>query len=248
MLKKIFVAAAVVIAAYLVFVIALTPASVALEQVKLPKTIKLGQVDGTIWSPSISQVNFQGINVHQVNADISPLALLLMSINADVRFGDRLNDGPKGQGNIALSQSEIKASDLTVNMAANEVAPLLPLPIPVEAFGEFQLNITALTLVDNKCQQAQGTLTWQRAAVRAMEQDIELGNFSASISCEQDKLALTLAPDNRLGLSYQVLVNLTGRMSGQGYLQPGADFPKQLKDALPFIGNPDAQGRYLLKF
>jgi len=37
-------------------------------------------------------------------------------------------------------------------------------------------------------------------------------------------------------------------MSGNGFLKPGAKFPKVLNDVLPFLGKKDNQGRYRLSF
>ncbi|REL36949.1 type II secretion system protein N [Thalassotalea euphylliae] len=240
--------AAVIVAAYLVFVIALTPAALLVEHSKLPKGLALGEVSETIWSPQISAARYQGVTVNQISADVSPWSLLALSPAAEVKFGSRLSDGPEGQGYLALRRDQVEITDFTVQMPAGEIAPLLPLPIELDAFGQAELTIDELTLAGNQCVSAKGRLTWQRAAVNAFEQSIELGSFKGEISCQQGKLAVKVLPDNRLGLQYTALLGLDGRVSGQGYLTPGNNFPAQLRDTLPFIGNPDAQGRYELKF
>lgn len=240
--------AALLVAAYLVFVIALTPAALLVEHSKLPKGLAVGEVSETIWSPQISAVRYQGVTVHQISAEVSALSLLGLSLAADVKFGSNLSDGPEGQGHLALNQNELTISDFKVQMPAAEIAPLLPLPVELDAFGQAEATIETLTLAGNQCVTAKGKFTWQRAAVNAFEQSIELGNFKGEISCQQGKLAVKVLPDNRLGLQYTALVSLTGRISGQGYLTPGNNFPAKLRDTLPFIGKPDAQGRYELKY
>jgi general secretion pathway protein N len=40
----------------------------------------------------------------------------------------------------------------------------------------------------------------------------------------------------------------SGRVSGNGFLKPGAKFPPELINALPFLGRKDNQGRYRLFF
>ena len=139
-----------------------------------------------------------------------------------------------------------------MEIAASEVAPYLLLPVPVEAFGVAKLNLEQLELDSMKCQQASGTLSWQRAAATAMEQTVELGDFEGDIRCQntgkEKALAIEVNSDNNLGLSYTASINAKGQVQGQGFIKPGEKFPKQLSQALPFIGNPDNQGRYQLVF
>jgi general secretion pathway protein N len=99
------------------------------------------------------------------------------------------------------------------------------------------------------CSKAQGEVLWSRAGVVALEQNIKLGKFTTEISCDEGNLLAKVSPKNNLGLSFDgVLTLATQKISGKGYLQPGAKFPTQLKSALSFIGRPDNQGRYQLRF
>jgi Bacterial type II secretion system protein N. len=85
--------------------------------------------------------------------------------------------------------------------------------------------------------------------VVALEENIKLGKFAAEISCNEDNLLAKVLPKNHLGLSFDgVLALATQKISGKGYLKPGAKFPSQLRSALSFLGRPDNQGRYPLKF
>ena len=88
-----------------------------------------------------------------------------------------------------------------------------------------------------------------------MEQDIKLGKLKATISCEKGSLVVQLAPKNDLGISFSAYIGVKGsaqkrkfNTSGKGYLKPGTKFPVQLKSVLPFLGNPDKEGRYRLAF
>ena len=82
----------------------------------------------------------------------------------------------------------------------------------------------------------------------ALEQNIQLGNFNAKISCEEGALALLLSPENDLGVTLNAYLDQSGRVSGNGFLKPGAKFPPALISALPFLGRKDNQGRYRLFF
>ena len=99
------------------------------------------------------------------------------------------------------------------------------------------------------CLRAEGNVNWSRAGVIALEENIKLGKFTAEISCDDGKLLAKVSPKNNLGLSFNAVLALnTQKASGNGYLKPGAKFPSQLRSALSFIGRPDNQGRYQLRF
>ena len=237
---------------YLVFLLATLPAQLAMQFVSLPKHIALGQVKGSLWQSEISTIQYQDVAINNVSIDLSPITLLFLSPSADISFGGNLVSGPKGQLSVTYSFGEISVQDANIEMPANDVAPYLMLPIDIEAFGNLALNLDELVIDAMQCQQAKGVLNWRRAAATAMEQTIELGDFTANVKCHpqgQDKaFALDINPNNNLGLSYLASVTGKGQLAGEGYLQPGDNFPESLKQALPFIGNPDSQGRYQLKF
>ncbi|NMP30422.1 type II secretion system protein N [Thalassotalea sp. M1531] len=240
--------AGVLVFLYLFFVVALIPANVAVGWFSLPKALKLGEVKGSVWQSEVSSLSFNQFDVQNITASVNPWSLLLLSPSADITFGERLMSGPQGKAYVTLTANELMLSDTTINIAAGEIVPFIPLPIPVEAFGGVVLDIKQLSITSNECIHASGTIHWRRSAVMALEQNIEFGDLKASIRCQNKMLALEIDPKNRLGLTYTALLSLGGKVSGQGYLKPGSDFPTALKQALPFLGNADAQGRYPLKF
>lgn len=232
---------------YLIFVVTQVPANIALGWFKLPSNVNVGQVSGSVWNTELSGVEVNGFAVNNVKTSLSPLSLLTLSPALDATFGGNLSAGPQGVASARLSSNSQTLTDTQVMMAAADIVPYLPVPIPVEAFGQVTLNIEQLEIVEGKCVQAVGTIAWQGAALIALEQEIELGSFNGSLSCQGDRFALALDTNNRLGLSYTASIDLNGRLRGNGYIQPGANFPAQLREALPFIGRPDNQGRYQLK-
>ncbi|WP_448213683.1 type II secretion system protein N [Colwellia sp. MEBiC06753] len=236
------------VSAYLIFVIALLPAKTAIGWFSLPKNVELGFVSGSVWHSQISEIRIQGISINQVQAEVSLLSLLTFAPSVDLTFGTPTAAGPSGSASVTLAGNTVQVNEANISMAASEIAPLLPLPIPVNAFGGVKLTVKELAVSQTQCLTADAKVAWQRAAVNALEQDIELGDFAADIQCEKDNLVVNVVPENRLGLTVSTQIQMNGRFSGEGYLQPGAEFPAELKQALPFLGNADAQGRYRLKF
>ncbi len=135
-------------------------------------------------------------------------------------------------------------------VSANEVAQQLTLPLPVSAQGNIELTINQarINIQSKQCLKIKGEVSWSKAGVVALEQNIKLGRLNADISCEDDALVLIISPKNNLGLTFSAFVRKGGRISGQGYLKPANKFPKALNSVLPFLGKKDHQGRYRLSF
>lgn len=249
-MKKKFALVAIFLMTYLVFLIATLPITFVLSHVNLPKEVTLSGVQGTVWNTTIAQLSVEKTVINQVEARLSFWSLLTLTPQAKIHFGDPLLAGPEGQLLLSMSSTELVIEDLTLLIKANDVAQQLTLPLPVSAQGDLALNIktASVNLQNNRCLTASGKGNWSNSAIIALEQNIKLGEFSADIGCEAGALAITIAPQNNLGLTFSAYVREMGKISGDGYLQPGEKFPTALNDALPFLGKKDSQGRYRLAF
>lgn len=250
-MKKKFAISVVFLIMYIGFLVATLPATVLLKQVSLPKNILLSGVSGSIWQAKVEQVIVGEMVIRQVEAKLGFWSLLTLSPALPVTFGDPLLAGPEGKFDITLSQQKIEIDNLILMLKANEIAQHLTLPLPVTAKGDVEvaLDHIAVNIKDNnKCIAADGFVQWSKAGVFALDDNIKLGNFNANIACEDGALALLLSPKNNLGLTLSAYVRQGGRISGNGFLKPDANFPPELSNTLPFLGRQDSQGRYRLSF
>jgi len=249
-MKKKFAIVVVFLITYLGFLIATLPAKIVVNQIPLPQNISLSGITGSAWNTKVAQVIVDNVAINQVKAELRFWSLFTLTPSLAIQFGDSFLAGPEGKLDIALSQEKVEIDNLTVLVKANEIAQHLPLPLPMTAKGNVELRIThtAIELANNnQCIAANGDITWSKAGVFALEQNIKLGEFNGEISCEKGALALLLSPDNNLGLTFSAYVR-NGRISGNGFLKPGAKFPIELNSALPFLGRKDNRGRYRLSF
>lgn len=237
---------AVFIGAYLVFVIAMVPANWLLDQVKLPNNLVLNDVSGSIWHARIKTVMVDDIVVSNVESRLSPFSVLLFNPTLDVSFGDELLNGPEGVLTVSQLTSEVRVDDANILVPANIIATRLNLPIDVQAHEDIRLAVGQFSMGQPVCGVLQGQIEWENAAVTALDEKIALGKLTANLSCEKGELVATVVPNNELGLSYRAIVKKGGKLSGNGFIKPGEKFPRQLQDALAFIGKPDKQGRYHL--
>jgi len=250
-MKKKFAIGGVFLLTYIGFLIATLPAPFVLNQFSLPRNIQLSGVNGSIWDTAIAQVTIDGNHVQQVNARLSFLSLLTLNPKLNITFGDEFIAGPEGALALTLSQNKAKIDNLKLLLKANNIAQQLTLPLPMTARGDVELTLASAEVdlkKNNQCIAAKGKVTWSKAGVIALEQNVKLGKLTADIGCENGALAIIISPKNDLGLTFTAYVQPGGKMSGNGFLKPGAKFPKALNDALPFLGNKDSQGRYRLSF
>lgn len=251
-MKKWFAFTAIFLSSYMVFLLASTPLALVINNVKLPKNIVLQGIAGSIWHGEIGKVIINNSEIEQVKTAVSFWSFFSLSPNVQVTFGDAMSSGPEGQLSLTLSSEQLTLTEVEIFMSANDIAKQLPLPIPLSAQGNVELFLSELVITTGpqlSCSKAEGELLWSRAGVVALEQNIKLGKFTTAISCNQGKLLAKVSPKNNLGLSFDgVLTLATQKVSGNGYLIPGAKFPSQLRSTLSFIGRPDNQGRYQLRF
>jgi len=250
-MKNKFVIGVVVVIAYLGFLIATIPTTFVLGQVELPKNIALVGVKGTVWHTQIKQVTYDKISLAKVDASLSFWSLFTLTPKLNVSFGDPFISGPEGSLVLAASSQQAEVTDLTVLIKANEIAQQLTLPLPISAQGDVKISIerAVVNLQDkDACLAGDGDITWLKAGVIALEQNIKLGKLNADISCEKGDFTLALSPKNNFGLTFKAYVHPGGRISGKGFLQPGTKFPQQLNSVFPFLGKKDNKGRYRLAF
>ncbi|MDT0603969.1 type II secretion system protein N [Thalassotalea castellviae] len=237
-----------VIGAYVIFLLALMPASFVLQWVTLPSQLQLSTVNGTIWQSKIKTANYNGFIVNDIKIDVSPLSLLTLDPNIDLTFGGALVSGPEGVANIHGLFSALRITDAKITLSADNISSHLKLPLPVKAHDFVDINVSEFVAGNAICQSLTGDIAWNKAAVTVLDQKVALGKLSTSLSCEQGDVVLTLDEQNELGLSFTASVSQGFAVSGNGFLTPNNTMPKALEQVLPFLGKPDRQGRYLLRF
>ncbi|WP_019027311.1 type II secretion system protein N [Colwellia piezophila] len=251
-MKKWFALIAIFLSSYVVFLVASMPLALVINNIHLPKNIKVTGAFGSVWQGEIAQVTVNNNQIQQVKTQLSFWSLLTLSPQVQVSFGDAMAAGLEGKFILTVTTEQLQLNDVELYVAANDIAKQLSLPIPVTAQGHVELTFTELKLnIAGKltCEQAQGQVTWLRAGVVALDTNIKLGNIKADFDCEQGDLIAKIEPKNNLGLSFNARLSLANqKASGQGHIKPGANFPQELKSVLSLLGHADNQGRYPLRF
>lgn len=247
-MSKWFKISAAFIGVYLLCLLILMPANIVLQWVSLPSKLQLGAVSGSIWHSQISMAKYEKFAVNNINIELSAFSLLLLDPQIDVSFGGALVSGPEGQVTIDGLLTAPRVSNGIMSLRASSVTPYLNLPIPVKAHDFIDIQVDEFIAGKAICQTLTGTVDWKKASVTVLEQKVNLGKLSTNLSCQQGDAILTIDEKNDLGLSFSATVGKGFSTTGNGYLMPNNNTPAAIQQVLPFLGKPDNQGRYRLRF
>lgn len=235
---------------YIIFLIATLPAHLVTAKLDLGKKLELGHVTGTIWSGKIDAVRIDDIILKTVNWDVNFSQILIGRIALDIQFGSpRKILEPQGTGQVRYSLNGLSLADVKIKLPADLIAAQISLPFPVEASGLVEADLAKVRLGEPVCSELNGDIKWQLAAVTAQKTNFNYGDLKAQLSCKNGKaVAKILGNPDILQLDIDAILNNLKSYSVNGYISLGAKADTNLRNVISFLGNPDKQGRYLIKF
>jgi general secretion pathway protein N len=234
--------------AYMIFMAVLTPASVWLKLVPMPPEVQLGKVQGTLWQGQIDVLSRPPVYLTNLRWQLELSALWRGQLGVQLNAGD-VKDDSQPYLNVAASVSpgSYALQHATVRWPVAGIMRNLQLPMPVDASGAIVLNINNFTKGEPYCAALDGSASWQQARLKSPIGWLDLRQIDATLSCDQGNLRLVTMPDNPLALAVTADV-MAGRYQLNGTLKPDASMPKEVHEAMRFVSQPDAEGRYTIQF
>jgi general secretion pathway protein N len=232
--------------AYVLFAVTLAPASLWLKLMPLPAEIKLGAVTGTLWSGQIAGVQRAPLYVPNLNWQLQLAPLWRGKIGLTMQGGE-LRDTELPYLNLAaeLGIGSVTVRQSTLRLPVAGIMPQLQLPMPVDASGALVFNIQQFALGQPYCTALAGNASWQQAKFKAPNGWIDLNAIHSKLNCDAGNISLQTSDDNPLGLLVKAEL-LAGSYRIAGSLKPEAAMPKEVHQAMQFVGQPDAEGRFPL--
>ncbi|MFM4703071.1 GspN family type II secretion system protein ExeN [Aeromonas bivalvium] len=234
--------------AWLGFLLISVPASLVARHLPLPPMVRLEGVSGTLWQGEVARLQYASESLTRLRWDLDGWSLLRLAPEVAVRFGER--DGLNGQGVIGWNGAAF-GRDLTLNAPAPWLLARLPLrpPFPLTAAGQLQLKVDQFVQGQPWCDSLYGNLFWYGAEAQTPAGKLLLGDPEARLSCLDSTLKVDLKQGSE---AVQVAGQLELKADRQylflGTLKPGPALPDQMKQGLPFLGQPDGQGRFPLRY
>lgn len=230
---------------YLLFLLATFPAAQLLPRLPLPAGMQLHNISGTVWQGQIGELRWQKRALHDVQWEVLFSRLWLGMPTVKLSLQD-----PE----IAIASATVgwrgdwKINDLTLKTPASVLQQQIPYPLPAEASGTLQLNISHLSFNNKQCLALEGQAEWLQAQLLTPAGELVLGNPQAKLSCRNNELEINIRQDSAaLRSQAQLQLNMQGLYKLQATLYPGNELPADLRTSLNWLGTSDSEGAIRIK-
>uniref|UniRef100_A0A486XPW4 Type II secretion system protein N n=1 Tax=Rheinheimera sp. BAL341 TaxID=1708203 RepID=A0A486XPW4_9GAMM len=234
---------------YILFMLVFTPAAWWVKLATLPPQLQLGAVSGSLWRGEVSALQYEKLSFGRLSWQLNGWALLTGKLQLVLTGGSAQNPAlPYIKGVVSYGFSGATLNDTMLSMPVQPLIPMLPLPMPVDASGALVLDIAEFSQGQPWCNALQGNASWQDARLQTPTGTwLELQSLFGSLSCDNGTVVLTTDGNNLLGLDIKAVVNAE-QLLVNGSLKPAPGMPEEVHQAMQFLGRPDAQGRYPIRF
>lgn len=237
------------IAAYLLFLLTLFPASTAWSWFS-PKgsPLQLQGISGSVWQGDAAAASWRGQSIGTLHWDLKLLPLFLGKLGAG--FSLQSAQGYlQGEARAPLGFGSVQLSGLKGQFPLAEIMPLMPrMPIPVGLAGTASLDISQLQVdLGTLAAHAEGRLNWHGAEVLS-PQAFKMGNLQADLTTDDKGVLAAQLKDIggplKLDGQFQLRPDRSYSLSGTVAAADGAE--ASLQQALAWLGQADAGGKHRL--
>jgi general secretion pathway protein N len=239
----------IAVVSYVLFMLLLTPASWWLKLIPLPAKLQLGPVTGTVWRGEVAGLRYQQLQFDTLRWQLNGKALFSAKLQFAVQSGSAQNAAlPYINATLSYGFDGGTASNSLLRLPVAQVLPLLSLPLPVDATGELVLDVPLFEQGQPWCRQLSGSASWQQARLQTPSATwLDLQNLFGTLNCDNGTVVLTTDGANLLGLDITAVINAE-QLLVNGTIKPDSSMPEEVHQAMQFLGRPDEQGRYRMRF
>lgn len=233
---------------YLVFLVVLFPASMAVKLAPIPANTAISGVSGTIWSGSIDSLTVQKRQLEMVRWDLSVASLLMGTVKADISIGSR-SSAVNGKAVVAYSFAGLDVSALRFEAPSDFLLGNTRLPFRTEIKGDVSALVDTFEQGLPWCEQLSGKLFLNKVQVTNQFGNYPLGDIALGLSCIDGQVQLATDEKlNGLGLDGSILLADNKMMQVNAKIREVNTQPDDLKKALGFLGKKDSQGYYPITY
>ncbi|RUO37419.1 hypothetical protein CWE13_05525 [Aliidiomarina shirensis] len=236
-----------IVLVYVIGLIVLFPAKVAIGFAPIPDNVTIGRVDGTIWRGSIERVESQGLSFHDVGWRLKAADLVRLRATADIDIPRHPNNILQGQAQVQASANAIKVRDASFGADLENILVLSPVSSPIPLQGGVSMRISDFELGSPVCNALVGQVIAVQVQAQFGARWENLGDYETNLGCSEGRIAIAMPEDNLLGLSVNGNVAPTGIDLRIG-IAPRDGAPQGIRDLLQWLGQADSQGRRYFNF
>nr|BBG82718.1 general secretion pathway protein N [Shewanella sp.] len=233
---------------YLVFLLVYLPANWLVSIAPLPNNVAISGAEGTLWQGQASLVTIDQRQIEQVSWQLSPWGLLVGKADIDFKIGNRATP-VSGKGSISWSFSGLRANNIRFDLPDSFLLAGARLPFKTQIDGDVSLMVEILEQGKPWCEQLSGKLFLNNTNVKNQYGVYPLGNISLGLSCLDGQLKIaTDETQNVLGLTGSAILGESNLVKVSAKIKPTDAQPRDLREALSFLGRQDSQGYYPINY
>lgn len=230
---------------YVIFLVASIPAAQLFSRMPLPSGLQLQNVQGSLWQGRIGELRWQKYQLHDLEWEV--LFSRLWFAKPTLRL--TLHDPNTAIATGLISwRGHWSLQDWQITTAAEKLQPWIPVSVPIQASGPLTLQLDELAFNGLACEAGTGQAHWQQALLQTPAGELALGNPSASLHCEDQKLKAQ-AQQTSASLQSKLTFQLAeqGQFKLQASLQPKSELTDNLRSTLTWLGAIDKNGIIQIK-
>ena len=216
------------------------PVTHLLAQVKLPASVRLSGVDGTILHGQIHRLSIDRIQIDSIDYQARTSCLLSLQVCYWLDF-----DQGHGHVGASLLDQSLGLEDFQIEYPLANLSAYAD-KLLVQPSGNLLVDIGSMSVKHNKLQDISAKALWREAGVAG--ESINLGDYELTLNSEKQAYQFTLR-DKKAELS----VDGKGELKSNGQYtanisiesQPGLN--NQIKTALEFIAKKQGLNRYNIR-
>lgn len=240
-MKRVWPLLALGFGAYLVFALATLPASVVTERLGR-FGVNVAAVTGTVWHGEAQVLQVANSNLGAVKWDLHLLPLFTGRLRADVQL-NRVDGFARGQVTVSPS-GNLQAHGLTASL------PLSALPVNPRSRGwngTINAKLAALAIEKGWPTQVEGTVE-AVDLIGPPQRPANVGSYKITFPhsdapAEQGLSGALTDLSGPLQINGTLAIKPDRSYRVEALLAPRPNTPRNIVDALQFLGPPDAQGR-----
>ncbi|GHB77876.1 type II secretion system protein N [Psychrosphaera saromensis] len=234
------------IISFILFLVSLTPISLVVGQLTLPKNVAYQGLSGNIWQGEIKSLQANKMLFENIHWQFEPSSLLHGNLGFDVKFGDPRNSQQlSGRGTASTGLTGHQLRDFVFRMPASGVKPFLPIPVG-EIAGRLITTIDVFQIGKPVCEQLSGEFVWVKSGAD-INGPVSFGTITSTLVCEDNKLVAKFDGNNLLGIEGNAVIESARKYNFDGFVKPDASLPGIVHQGVGMLGKMDNKGKYKIK-
>ena len=207
------------------------PVQQVLPYVKLPQSVRLAGIDGSLFNGSAAEVRINDFPIRGIQYDYLPSCIPLLKVCYHIDYDE-------GQVQLAydLLNGDTEVSRSRVEYPVSALLAQLPTPALVKPTGRLQLEIDDMSMQQGRLITASGKLIWRDLGLEDDGSDVNIGDYQVDFSRDAKGFNLTFSDlDAALDVSGDGSISAVGLYEVDVSITAQAGLNPQIKSILNLV-------------